>query len=366
MSPLRKVKMEVTCNHREMPRFKNNLFFVLLSFSSCISRAQQTGQVNPDKEVVCLVYHRIGDNRYPSTNTTTINFEAHLKYLTREGFQVLGFTDAINYLKSEGPTQKTAVVTIDDGFKSFYEHGFPLLKKYGVPATLFINTGTVGAPSYMNWSQLKELSNAGIEIGNHTHTHAYFLNQPEPERYNNFKSELLLSQQLIHDHLGTYPTAFAYPYGELDAKMVAIVKEMGFTGAAAQNSGVIGSSTDLMRCPRFPMSETYSGMDQFQSKVNMHHPIVHEELPLDFIAKTGNPELELTISKDSPLAGSVNCFIQGAPCEVEQVEYDQHIVLTISPASTIHHRRRFLYTLTAQQNGQWYWYSHLWINPNAD
>lgn len=343
-------------------KFLTTILCIIVS-SGCV-RSEKT-PIDPEKEVVCFVYHRFGDDRYPSTNISLSDFEAHLKYLQSEGFQVLTFADAIDYLQSDSPPQKTAVLTIDDGYESFFENGLPLLKKYSFPASLYVNTETVGGNSYMSWEQLKKAANAGVEIGNHTHSHAYFLNQPESERYTNFKEELQLTQKLIKEKIGKEPQTFAFPYGELDAKMLSIVKETGFKGAAAQNSGVIGLSTDLMRCPRFPMSESYAPIDKFKSKAGMHHVTISKEDPDSFIAESTSPKLTLLVNSDSPLAGSVNCFIQGSECSVSKSPEGDQVKLTITPKSDITGRRRFLYTLTAQQNGKWYWYSHLWIRPEV-
>ncbi|HEY8935186.1 MAG TPA: polysaccharide deacetylase family protein, partial [Cyclobacteriaceae bacterium] len=109
-----------------------------------------------DKEVVCFIYHRFGDSRYPTTNTPVKDFEAHLTWLRDNGYTVVSFTDALTYLQSAESARKTAVITIDDGFKSFYKNGFPLLKKFNVPATMFINTKTVGGSDYMNWDELRD------------------------------------------------------------------------------------------------------------------------------------------------------------------------------------------------------------------
>ena len=340
------------------------LTLLLVLFS--IGCAKSESIIDSDKEVVCFVYHRFGDDRYPSTNTDLKDFEAHLQYLKDQNYQVLTFEDAIDYLQSNEDLKKTAVITVDDGYESFYDNGLPLLKKYGFPATLFINTETVGGASYMDWKQLKSASEAGIEIGNHTHSHAYFLNQPEAKRYSNFKEELQLTQNLIKEHLGEEPTTFAYPYGELDNEMLSIVKELGFKGAAGQNSGVIGSSTNLLRCPRFPMSENYAALDKFKSKANMHQPAINEEDPGTFMANGNQPKLTLKVGADSPFAGAANVFIQGAEGSISKTESGDEFILTITPKSAISNRRRFLYTLTAQKDGQWYWYSHLWINPDVN
>ncbi|MEQ8473007.1 MAG: polysaccharide deacetylase family protein [Marinoscillum sp.] len=332
------------------------------------SNNSSSEEVNQSKEVVCFVYHRFGDDRFPSTNVSLNDFKAHLSYLKENEFRVLTFDAALDYLKSDDRAQKTAVITIDDGYDSFYKNGLPLLEQFGFPATLFINTETVGGSDYMDWEDLKDAQSRKIEIGNHTHSHAYFLNQPESERYENFKSELQLTQKLIRENLGTTPTTFAYPYGELDEQMKEIVKSVGFKGAAAQNSGVIHSASDLLRCPRFPMSEFYSAPDKFESKANMHSLNILEEKPYSFIkpANTDKPKLQLIVKNADLNLGSINCFIQGSECNISRETIDEETSqITIMPQSAITDRRRFLYTITLQdKSGQWYWFSHLWIDSS--
>src|SRR5690606_10790893 len=128
-----------------------NIFwlFCILSCSGK-EKPEATRSMDPNKEVVCFVYHRFGDDRFPSTNISLQDFEAHLAYLKENEYQVLSFSDAIAYLHSDAPVKKTAVITIDDGYKSFYNHALPLLTRFNIPATLFINTETVGGNDYMD------------------------------------------------------------------------------------------------------------------------------------------------------------------------------------------------------------------------
>ncbi len=228
---------------------------VLLMFS-CTGKTQEVDKTitgnDSDKIVTCFVYHRVGDSRYPTTNVSIKDFDSHLNWLTKNNYTLLTFSEAIAYLQSDEPTQKIAVITIDDGYKSFFKNGMPLLKKYKIPATLFINTETVGAGDYMDWSMLKIAMKDGIEIGNHTHSHAYFLNESTTTRYKTFKDEIELSQSIIQKNLNFTPVTFTYPYGEFDIEMKNIAKQVGFNAAAAQNSGVVHSGTDLFMCPRFP------------------------------------------------------------------------------------------------------------------
>lgn len=347
----------------------------LLTFISIASLILCSGAMNLDrvkqskpdsfKEVVCFVYHRFGDTRYPSTNISAADFEAHLLWLKKNGYVVMSLSDAVTYVKSPGPSKKVAVLTIDDGYKSFYTNGLPLLKKYNMPATLFINTETVGSPDFMDWDELKNVANSKIEIGNHTHSHAYFLNLNEAERYDKFRKELEQCQRLIREHLDVIPKVFSYPYGEFDKRMKSIVEEFGFIAAAAQNSGVLHTGSDFFQIPRFPMSEAFAGINNFEEKARMHALHLSEEKPETFLLDNPRPLLTLTFSADDLDMRRLQCFVQGDSCLVKIVrQTDTDITLTLQSASPLHSRRRTLYTLTIPDAaGAWHWYSHLWINP---
>ena len=317
------------------------------------------------KEISCFIYHRVGDHRYPTTNISVKDFEMHLEYLVKNNFQVLSFSDAVAYLKSNGPSRKTAVITIDDGYKSFFKYGLPLLRKYKLPATLFINTKTVGGGDYMDWEELKIALKNGIEIGNHTHSHAFFLNEPPAARYKLFKDEIELSQTLIQKHLDLVPKVFSYPYGEYDKQMIEIVRDAGFVAAAAQNSGVVYEGTDLFMCPRFPMSEAYSSRDQFIEKTKATALQLDEISPREYtMPRGGRPLLTLTIKNTALQLRQLQCFVQGGESEVQILESSpDKIRITVRAKATISRRRRTLYTVTVpDKNGTWHWYSHLWVN----
>lgn len=334
---------------------------------SCKPQAHENKvAVNQEKEVVCFVYHRFGDSRYPTTNVSVKDFEAHLAYLVKNNFKVVTFSDAISYLQSNQPVQKIAVITIDDAYQSFFKNGLPLLKKYSMPATLFINTKTVGGGDYMNWSALETAMKSNIEIGNHTHSHDYFLNESSETRYKTFKDEIELSQSIIFKNLDIKPAVFSFPYGEFDLKMKKIAVEAGFDAAAAQNSGVIHSGTDLFMCPRFPMSEAYADPGEFAKKASMKALRVLSELPLDFILPANKqPTLELTIDNTDLLLDRMQCFVQGGDCDIKITGQNKgKAILTLRSTKPITKRRRTLYTVTVpDKHGVWHWYSRLWIDP---
>lgn len=340
---------------------------IALWIVSCSAKQSQDKIKEGQKHITCFIYHRFGDARYPTTNTPVKDFEAHLVYLKQNHYTVLSFSDAISYLHSDEKEQNVAVITIDDAYKTFFKNGLPLLKKYGMPATLFINTKTVGGGDYMTWSDLKVAMKNNMEIGNHTHSHDYFLNTPAPDCYEVFRKEIEMSQSIILKNLDIKPTVFSYPYGEFDIKMKTIVKDIGFIAAAAQNSGVISASGDFFQCPRFPMSEAYSASDKFIEKVRMKPFNIVRESPVDFIMNDKQPVLTLTLQNDDLKLNQLRCFVQGGSC-VLTVKEKQGDATTIEIRSTrpIASRRRTLYTVTAPDaHGTWHWHSHLWINAKV-
>ena len=116
------------------------------------------------------MYHRFGESKYPSTNTTTEQVEQHLSYLKDKNFNFILAKDLLN---PEALSTKTISITVDDAYLSFYEVGLPIFEKFNIPVTLFLNTENVGGNNYMSWSQLKETLNRGVDIQNHTHSHCY-------------------------------------------------------------------------------------------------------------------------------------------------------------------------------------------------
>lgn len=320
----------------------------------------QNGNIN------CFVYHRFGDDRYPSTNISVENFRKHLDYLNKNEYNVVTFGEAVDYLKCDSPVpEKTVCLTVDDGYHSFYENALPLLKEFNYPATLFINTKQFGTGDFLSIPELKELMNAGIELGNHSHSHAHFVNFSATMRQDTFRKDLEKSQKLFLEKLGITPEVFAYPYGEYTPDMQKILRENGYKAAAAQKSGVISEYSDLFALPRFPMAAGFVQLENFIRKTKMKSlPVktVNQNNPL--LENDNTPTLLLKLFEPNKInVDQLQCFVGGQrDCELSYNAEQQIIqVQSKSPLRA----RRTLYTITAPGklgSGNWYWYSYLWIN----
>ena len=113
------------------------------------------------------MYHRFNENRYPSTNIEMDVFKDQMKLikdLNYKFFDPKFFVEQFDNPKNE----KKVLITIDDGFKSFYTEAWPYLKENKIPFILFVSTAPIGKKGYMNWSQLKEIEQSDFAlIGHH-------------------------------------------------------------------------------------------------------------------------------------------------------------------------------------------------------
>ncbi len=334
-----------------------NLITRFLILSAILLTACAQGQ-EEEGSIPVFAFHRFGDSRYPSTNIEMETFKKQLQYLQENNYTVLALGEALERLDNDNLPEKPVVLTVDDGYSSFYENAFPLLQEYGYPATIFINTSHVGGKGYMNWEQLKKLDKAGIEIGNHSHDHPHFVNFENPSE--KFKQDVTQAQKLFKTHLGFKPELFSYPYGEYTQNLAETAKNMGFKAATAQRSGVLGSATNRYAIPRFPMGGPFATMKGFKSKIKMN-PLEVEMLQPESTLDVDVEEVKFKIT--TPIHEStVQCFIDGSKQTLDKKGGHFHVQMPSSDD------RRILITITAQgkKSGSWHWFSYVVINKEVE
>ncbi|MEL0076636.1 MAG: polysaccharide deacetylase family protein, partial [Alphaproteobacteria bacterium] len=88
-----------------------------------------------------LMYHRFGEDQYPSTNIRLEQFEAHLEMLSSGGYNVIPLADIVAKLQNgESLPDRTVAITIDDAYLSVYEEAWPRLRRHNFPAKIFVAT----------------------------------------------------------------------------------------------------------------------------------------------------------------------------------------------------------------------------------
>ena len=88
-----------------------------------------SNEVN-EKGIVSLMYHRFEENKYPSTNIRIYDFKKHINLVNDSQLKFISFNEIKKILIEKKPyVNKKILLTIDDGFKSFYKNAWPILKK---------------------------------------------------------------------------------------------------------------------------------------------------------------------------------------------------------------------------------------------
>ena len=343
----------------------SKIFFILslllLSGIPSVVASAVAGQVN------VFIYHRFGEQKYPSTNISPEVFTSHLEHLKQSESEVRSLHEIVSLLKNNQQLPaKVAVLTVDDAFTTFLSNGMPIIRQYGFPVTLFVNTDSVGTRGYLNWDELRALVKEGVVIGNHSATHDYLIEKKIDETADMWrdrvKSDILRAQSAFKKELDLTPTMFAYPYGEFSPELVAIVQELGFDAAISQQSGVIDETTDLFTIPRFPMGGGYATLKQFRSKLSMSRLNVDFLEPVNPVLKDNPPTIRVRIDTDRFDVRRLQGFVQGNnSLEIEKIAGSEadFIIRAEKPLTG----RRNKYTLTAPlKKGGWGWFSQPWFN----
>jgi peptidoglycan/xylan/chitin deacetylase (PgdA/CDA1 family) len=254
-----------------------------------------------------LMYHRFGEDKYPTTNVRIEQFEEHLEILASGEYSVWPLQDIISNLQAGKPVpDRTVAITIDDAYLSVYEVAMPRLKARGFHATLFVATRPVDRDlrNYMDWDQLREWQAAGFDIGSQTQTHPHMHRQSIEVN----REELKVSNDRFLAELGIRPTLFAYPYGEYNLGVIDLVKAAGFEAAFGQNSGVAHGYDGFFELPRFAMNEQYGNRERLELAINGLPLKVSEIVPEDVVLSANPPLYGFTLAPDMDQERQLRCF----------------------------------------------------------
>ncbi|MCX2726497.1 polysaccharide deacetylase family protein [Thermomicrobium sp. 4228-Ro] len=142
---------------------------------------------------------------------------------------------------------KPIVLTIDDGYRDFYENAWPILRSYHFHATVFVITGFLDTPRYLTWDMVRELDRSGlVEIGGHT-VHHVDLTQASAE---SLVQELTDCQRALSEALGHPVVSFAYPAGKFDSRVEAATAHAGYRIAVTTQPGWAKADDDWLALPR--------------------------------------------------------------------------------------------------------------------
>ena len=298
------------------------------------------------------MYHRFNETKYPSTNIQMEVFDQHMKVIQNLNYNFYNpkfFVEEFEKTKSE----KKILITIDDGFKSFYKEAWPYLKENKIPFILFVSTEPVGKNGYMTWDEIKEVESYDFAlIGHHSHTHEYLIDMSNDD----FIKDIELASKIFQDKLGYIPEIFSYPFGEYSEFMKNYISK-NFKIAFGQHSGVIDNNKDRFELPRFPINEKYGNLERFKSLIN-YHPLEYKSLnPSEkkINDKNNPPKLVIEFFKEQKNINNINCYSNdGGNWKKSNLKFEGQNLMINFDEKFIPRRGRINCSLN--DNGKWRWF----------
>jgi len=179
------------------------------------------------------------------TRVTPNQFKKQMEFALKKGFRFQTITD---YINNADIGKNRVAMTFDDGYESVYEYAFPILEKYNIPATVFVSPNYMGKLNtwdvnigglkfrHLDWQQLKELSDAGWEVGSHTMNHRDLTRLSEQE----VEKELRESRDLLIEKIKNFNYILSYPFGNTNKTVIKICKSLGYKGGVLMGKGFKG------------------------------------------------------------------------------------------------------------------------------
>jgi len=251
-----------------MQRLTTGLLLITALLSGC---SRHSGpQIVDDPRVIILMYHRItageASNIY---ERSAAEFEKDLEYLHENNIRVIDLSELKEIVDGETDLlSHAAVITFDDGDRSWYTLAAPLLKKYRMKGTFFLWASRMGMDSFLTWDEVTLMSNFAYEggvrpfsFGSHTMSHQYLMTMKDAlgggatfDAY--LDEELGGSKILIDKHIYDSVDALALPFGNGagDTDIIAAAQRNGYSFIRTSERNVTGTAaTDLYRLPSLPM-----------------------------------------------------------------------------------------------------------------
>ncbi len=201
-----------------------------------------------------LMYHSISDSG-AFFSLAPSEFERQMRYIRDFGFEVI-FASEIDNRMNNGELANAVCITFDDGYEDVYTNAFPVLKRLGIKATVFLITNEIGG-SYTNSegrtfqllskAQIEEMQKSTlVEFMPHGHTHKKLHQLTEVEQRN----EIQLSSDTVERLTGLRPRVFAYPRGRTTPAIESLVERIGFGVVLGVVPGLVRLVSNRFNLPR--------------------------------------------------------------------------------------------------------------------
>ncbi|MDD5155235.1 MAG: polysaccharide deacetylase family protein [Candidatus Omnitrophica bacterium] len=229
--------------------------------------------------VPIVMYHSV--NPAASRKTMLVispeTFERQMRFLQKHRYNVITLSELADLITNNRKIPpRTIVITLDDGYRDNYTYAFPILKKYNIPATVFIITDEVGRPQgdRLGWEDIKRMQDSGlVTVGSHTLGPEPLINIRSAEE---IRKQIFASKQILEQKLGRQVDVFSYPEGGFNANIRQLVIDAGYKAAVATNPGKNYPDNDVFALKRLRISENAANMFIFWVETSGYYTFMKE------------------------------------------------------------------------------------------
>lgn len=251
------------------------LYDLLPVFSQGDSTPQK--YLNITKGIPVLMYHKVSPDSFrngPGLRVTPYEFERQIKYLKESGYNDISLDELVTHWeKGTSLPNRPVVITFDDGYEDNYIYAFPVLKKYGYTATIFLVYNEVGGYNQwdikehntrpfklLTWEQIRTMQDYGIYFESHTLNHHHLTSLPAEEA----QKEICESKTKLEQALGKPVNYIAYPYGQHNDQICEITQKAGYKAAVTTITGTNQQTTDPYRLKRLRIN-AFVNFEEFKT-----------------------------------------------------------------------------------------------------
>ena len=247
--------------------FAATIFAVLfLQASALVAQAPIPASAQPNDDpptAVVLCYHIVESPQDPRMEISREAFQQQMRYLAMTGYNVIPLRDLYDFVTGRKATipKNAVVITIDDGWRSTYTEVFPEMKRRHFPFTVFVYPRIIGQTSHaMTWKQVRELSDAGVDIQSHSLSHPFLTHRRhsalDDKAYAGWlERELAESKKILERETGKGVEFIAYPYGDYDHNVVKTAIKAGYTAGLTCEGGPVRRGSDPLRMRRLAIDK---------------------------------------------------------------------------------------------------------------
>jgi poly-beta-1,6-N-acetyl-D-glucosamine N-deacetylase len=325
----------------------------------------------------CLVlqYTLVSDSAPGIVSAPPDLFQAHLEHLHANDYTVLPLDRVVEDLLSGlGFPPRCVALTVDAPVQAVFDEIRPRVARFGFPVTLFVSPALIdsGAPGLLTWEQLRTLRDAGFGIQNHGLGLPLMARRNSEDTHDDWQQriafEIQLAQGRIEQEIGHRPTLFAYPFGEYNADLKAIVASMDLA-AFGQQAGAIWSQSDPALLPRLRIAGLAATMPAFRNRLKTRPLGILGAFPAEPVVPLDQwqPSLTLVLPPGIATREDLDCRLNGAPgLRLQWLDQPEH-GLMLTPLDPLQEGVNRIDCLLPDADGSGIArYSHLWLRRRAD